>query len=190
MNQLRIWLFASLIVLFACSLLPAAATPVPPTETPASPTAPPTNTTSTVVNSAQIVFAGGTISLDLPSGWGFSDLVRISYPSGQSFEIYLLGETPLGDDGPGISRVAILDPAQWTPEDFALAQCSACPQNPFEDVVVGGQPARRTQVGGGGVPFSITWYFVEHNGKLIAFAIHDPETLLPLEDVIASIRFE
>jgi hypothetical protein len=48
-------------------------------------------------------------------------------------------------------------------------------------------PASRTQVGGGGVPFVITWYFVEHNGNLIALAIHDQQTLEPLDAVIQSI---
>jgi hypothetical protein len=136
------------------------------------------------------LFGEGTFTLALPEGWDVAGPTVAGNDPDRPYEDWALGTDPTASGGPGTSHVAILDPAQWTAEDFALAQCSACPQNPFEDVVVGGKPARRTQVGGGGVPFTITWYFVEHNGKLIAFAIHDPETLEPLEDVIASIQFE
>jgi hypothetical protein len=77
-----------------------------------------------------------------------------------------------------------------TPEDFVRSQCSTCPQNDFEAVMLDGIPALRTDIGGGGVPFAITWYFVEHEGNFIALAIHDPQTLEPLNEVIESIRFE
>ena len=61
--------------------------------------------------------------------------------------------------------------------------CSTCPENSFEEVTVGGKPGLRTEIGGGGVPMVITWTFVENQGKLIAFAIHDPQTLAPLNAV-------
>jgi hypothetical protein len=38
--------------------------------------------------------------------------------------------------------------------------------------------------------FMMTWYFVPYQDKLIGFAIHDPETLAPLEEVIQSKQFE
>lgn len=110
--------------------------------------------------------------------------------SGGFYKDAKLGIDPAPGGGPGNSQIVIADPKQWTPEQFAQAQCSTCPASPFENVTLGGEPVQRTQVGGGGVPFTITWYFVEHNGKLIALAIHDPETLKSLDDVIQSIRFQ
>jgi hypothetical protein len=89
-----------------------------------------------------------------------------------------------------VSRVVVANASEWTPEEFALSQCSTCPENPIESLILGGLPASRTQVGGGGVPFMVTWYFIEHGDDLIALAIHDPETLEPLDEVIQSIQFK
>jgi hypothetical protein len=147
------------------------------------------STATRSVESAQSVFGPGTFSIDLPQGWDIAS-VEISTDPNRPYTLYLLGANPTGNDGPGISRVAIADADQWTPEDFVLAQCSTCPQNGFESVTLGGKPAQRTEVGGGGVPIVTTWYFVENHGNLIAIAIHDPESLLPLEDVLASIKFD
>lgn len=133
--------------------------------------------------------AEGNFSLALPDGWEVFEPLTGGNDPDRAYTLYILGPDP-APGGPGNSTIAIADSTQWTPEQFAQAQCSTCPANPFEDVMLGGTPARRTQVGGGGVPFTITWYFVENNGQLIALAIHDPETLEPLEDVIQSIRFE
>ena len=66
---------------------------------------------------------------------------------------------------------------------------STCLDYPFEDVALDRRPARRTQIGGGGVPFTVTWFFIEGKDQLIALAIHDLETLEPLEEVIKTIRF-
>jgi hypothetical protein len=62
--------------------------------------------------------------------------------------------------------------------------------NTFESVTLAGKSAIRAQIGGGGVPFMIVWHFVEHQGNFIAFALHDPQTLLPLDNVIESVQFE
>jgi hypothetical protein len=97
---------------------------------------------------------------------------------------------PSPSGGPGASKIIIADSATLTVDEFALAQCSTCPSHPFEEVTLGGMPARRTLVGGNGVPFTITWVFIEKNGKLIGLAIHDPDTLAPLEEVLLSIRLE
>ena len=170
---------ASFLVLAACGSLQ---------ETPSEPPQPGFTITPSV-GAAQGVFGPGTFSIDLPQGWDITS-VEINTDPNRPYTLYLLGVNPTGNDGPGVSRVAIADADQWTPEDFALAQCSTCPQNAFESVNLGGKPALRTEVGGGGVPIRITWYFVENNGNFIALAIHDPESLLPLEDVLASIMFE
>jgi hypothetical protein len=130
------------------------------------------------------------LSIKLPQGWSVFGPLEISSAGMHSYELYILGIEPTASSGPGSSKIAIADPAEWTPEQFVQAQCITCPEQPFEEVTLGGKSAQRTQVGGGGVPIIITWYFVENNDKLIALAIHDPETLEPLEDVLQSILLE
>lgn len=170
---------ASLLVMTACG---------PSQEVISEPTQP-GFLVSPSAKAAQNVFGPGTFSIDLPQGWDIAS-VEINTDPSRPYTLYLLGVNPTGNDGPGVSRVAIADADQWTPEDFVLAQCSTCPQNAFETVTLGGKPALHTEIGGGGVPFVTTWYFVENKGNFIALAIHDPESLLPLEDVLASIKFE
>lgn len=132
----------------------------------------------------------GEFSLKLPEGWRASDPLTVSNDPTRPYTLYILGTEPEASGGPGSSSIVIADAAQWTPEDFVQSQCSTCDAHLFEDVTLGGRAARRTQVGGGSVPFTTTWTFVENNGKLIALAIHDPESLQPLEAVIQSIQFD
>ena len=136
------------------------------------------------------LFGPGTLSLDLPSGWDVAGPDMVVADDGRSYESYSLGEDPTSSGGPGMSHVIIADASIWTPEELVLMQCSTCPDNGFEPVTVGGKPAVRTQIGGGGVPMMVTWTYVENNGKLIGFAIHDPQTLDPLDGVIETIIFE
>lgn len=138
---------------------------------------------------AQNIFGEDTFIIDLPDGWDIvSEEIR-SDPD-RPYVLFLLGENPTTDGGPGTSRVVIASADLWTPEDFVLSQCSTCPLNPLESTTLGGKPALRTEIGGGGVPIMITWYFVEHRGKFFAFALHDPQTLQPLDEVLTSIQFE
>jgi len=173
-------IFGFLLVFSACKNQ-STETPQPiPTDTPA-------NISS---ESAINVFGTDTISLSLPAGWDIFGPLVVESASGQSYDVYMLGENPSQDEGPGVSRVVIADASEWTPDKFVLSQCSTCSPNTYESVTLAGKTVLRTQIGGGGVPFMITWYFIEHKGNLIAFAIHDPQTLEPLEDVIESIQFE
>lgn len=145
--------------------------------------------TASTVQPAQNIFGEGSFIIDLPDGWDISSEEITSDPE-RPYMLFLLGENPTLDGGPGTSRVVIANAIQWTPEDFVLSQCSTCPINPFESTTLGGKPALQTEIGGGGVPIMITWYFVEYQGKLFAFALHDPQTLEPLDEVLASIQFE
>ncbi len=138
---------------------------------------------------AESIFGPGTFTLALPAGWDVIGPDLISWESG-SYDLWRLGPDPSSSGGPGTSHVIIADPGVWKPEALMLAQCSTCPPPEFEGVTIDGQPALRAQLGGGGVPLMITWHFIEHNGKLIAFTIHDPETLEPLNDVIESIKLQ
>jgi hypothetical protein len=174
-------------LLAACALQPSGSPSVP---TEQAVLVPAETATSTPVDAAANVFGPGTFTIDLPQGWDIFGPLTVENEENGAYEVFLLGENAAGSDGPGASRVAILDAGTWTVGEFVLAQCSTCPENPYESVTLGGLPATRTQIGGGGVPFMVTWYFVEKDGKLFAFAIHDPETIEPLEDVIQTIQFE
>lgn len=170
-------LVLSLLAVSACSLQTGETTPPPTDQTDPTPAAEP-------------IFGPGTFTLDLPAGWDVAGPDVITDESNRSYQIYRLGIDPSSSGGPGTSLVIVADAVEWTPEDIALAMCSTCPENGFEEVAVGGKPGLRTEIGGGGVPMVITWTFVENQGKLIAFAIHDPQTLAPLNAVIESIQFE
>ena len=174
------WFVIGLLILSACSLQ-RAETPAPlATDAPAVPTE----------VEAISVFSPGTFTFSLPEGWDVAGPEIVSDESGHTYESYSLGEDPTASGGPGMSHVIIASADEWTPEKLVLMQCSTCPDNGFEQVTVGGKTGVRTQIGGGGVPMMITWTYVENNGKLIGFAIHDPQTLEPLEQVIDSIIFQ
>jgi hypothetical protein len=135
-------------------------------------------------------FSEGKFSLQLPEGWqAFGPTTIVNDPA-RPFSLYTLGVDPLNAGGPGTSKVVIADAGIWTAEQFVASQCSTCPAHQYEETALAGKRALRTEVGGGGVPFMTTWYFVEHGDKLVALAIHDPETMEPYKDVVQSIRFE
>jgi hypothetical protein len=176
-------LVIAILLLAACSLQPAEPA-APPTQPADQEPAAPTDA------AAESIFGPGTLTMEIPVGWNVAGPMTITDDSGRSYQSWALGEDPTSSGGPGTSHVIIADPAEWTPEDLALVQCSTCPNNGFDEVTIGGKQGLRTEIGGGGVPFMTTWYFVENQGNLIAFAIHDPQTIEPLESVITSIRFE
>jgi hypothetical protein len=181
MKRITGWIvfLVGLLVLVACSSQQASP---PVTSQPALPATP-------TVETAQSIFGPGTFSISLPEGWDVASSEINTDPT-RPYTLFLLGDNPTGNDGPGISQVVVAEAGLWTPEDFVLSRCSTCPQNPFEQVTLGGKDALRTEIGGGGVPFFITWYFIENKGNFIALAIHDPQTLQPLEEVLSSIQFE
>jgi hypothetical protein len=186
-----ILLVALLFTLSACTSSPANPTATE-TSSPMLTTSPemPSPGVTPAVDPDRQQIEEAKLSIKLPQGWNILGPLEVSSEGMPSYEIYILGVEPTASGGPGFSKIAIADPAQWTPEQFVLSQCSTCTNQPFEDVTLGGKSARRTQIGGGGVPIMVTWCFVENNGKLVALAIHDPETLEPLVDVLESIEFE
>ncbi len=94
----------------------------------------------------------GKFTFKLPEGWSVLGPLTIDSDPQRHYNLYILGVDPSSSFGPGPSKIAVLDPQQWTLEAFAQVQSTTCPANPFEDVTLGGKPARRTQVGGGVVP--------------------------------------
>jgi len=147
-------------------------------------------TASQPPDAARFTIPAAGLSLRLPDGWQVAGPLPTSASSDVPFDLYVLGANPQTSDGPGASLIAVADSAEWTPQQFVQAQCSTCPEHDFQEVTLGGLPALRTEVGGGGVPFTTTWFFVENQGKTIAISILDPQTMAPLEEVLQSIRFE
>jgi len=173
----------TLLLLAACSLQP--------TESAAPPTLPADQEPATPTEAeAENIFGPGTFTLEIPAGWDIAGPMTINDDSGRSYQSWALGEDPTSSGGPGTSHVIIANPAEWTPEELALVQCTTCPNNGFEEVTIDGKKGLRTEIGGGGVPFMTTWYYFENQGNLIGFAIHDPQTMEPLDSIIESIQFE
>ena len=128
----------------------------------------------------------GGFSLVLPEGWEVVGPMPVSQ-DGMSYDLYLLGVNPSSSDGPGASRIIVADAAVLSIEQFVALQCSTCPQHSLESIPLGERLAVRTRITGGGVPFEVDWIFVEDQGKLLGFSIHDPETLESLESVIQTL---
>jgi hypothetical protein len=195
MNRLGIKLTFILPALLLASCTAATGTPATPstpaTQTPAATLAPqPSPTGLPTLDPARYYNEEGVFSLALPDGWSAIGPLEVSGDTEDTYNLYVLGADPAFDGGPGSSKIIVADAGLWTAGEFAVAQCGTCPEHPFEDVMLGGLPAQRTLIGGGAVPFTITWIFVENEGKLIGLAIHDPETLAPLEEVLQSIEIQ
>ena len=142
-------------------------------------------------DSTRVSVPEGKFSLELPKGWQVFGPERADNDVNRPLNMYVFGTDAATHGEPYASRVIIADASQWTVEEFAVAQCGTlCPKHPFEDETIGGKPAKKTIIGGAHVPWLVTWHFVTHNNKLLAFSIHDYKTLEPLDNVIQSIRFE
>lgn len=146
---------------------------------------------SSVMESSNVYFnqeAG--FSVTLPEGWRAAGPFEAVADQGWPHEVYAFGVSPSLDGGPGTSLVVVGKADGFSPEAFAAQQCGTCPPHPVESTQLGGVPAERIQVGGGGVPFSVEWTFVRTKGGIVGFSFRDPETLAPLPDVLESVVFE
>ncbi len=142
-------------------------------------------------DSTRHTIAEGNFSLELPDGWQVFGPTRVDNDVNRPLNMYVFGTEAATHGEPYASRVIIATAAQWTVEEFAVAQCGTlCPTHPIQDTTIGGKPAKKTIIGGAHNPWLVTWYFVNHNDELLAFTIHDYETLEPLNDVLQSIQFE
>ncbi len=163
----------------ACNLGTAAAPPVEAT------------VTSTADQDERYINDEGGFSLVLPEGWTALGPLPATIPeSGAGYNLYVLGAAPTESGGPGASMIVIAEAAQLTLELFAASQCATCPAHPPEAVTLGTVPAQHLLIGGGDVPFEKSWFFFEHQGKRIGLAVHDPDTLEPLDEVLATLRLE
>ncbi len=181
-HKISVLVFTFLLLTLAGCSPPADLTILVPTETQQESVPTPT------VGRLRYFNEQGSFSLILPDGWKVSGPIDATGGGDLTFSLYRLGPDPVVSGGPGMSSIAILDLDAATIEEFVQGQCSTCPLAPIEDVQMGQVSAKQTVIGGGGVPLEVTWTFVEHNGKLIALAIHDPQTLKRLSDVLESVQ--
>jgi Tol biopolymer transport system component len=155
--------------------VPAATPTAAPPPTQAVPTPAP------VPADAQLLpLAEAGVSLQIPAAWQVFGPVQM-----KGYGLYTLGPDAGSSGGPGQSQIIVADEA-FTIEEFALGQCSTCPANPITDITVGGQPGKRTVIGGGGAP-EFEWVFANHAGKLIGFSIRPAGD--GLEWMLASVEF-
>ncbi len=131
----------------------------------------------------------GGFSLVLPPGWEVAGPTPISQ-DGFTYNSYALGVDPTASGGPGTSRIIVADGTKHSVEEFIQLQCSTCPEHALEPIQIGGFPAVRTQIGGGGVPILVEWIFIERDGQLLGFSLHDPQTLEPLDNVMQFLVFD
>jgi hypothetical protein len=174
------------VLLVACAgLATPTETPEPPTAAPAA-SAPPSATREpdqgNLYTNDQVGF-----SLVLPEGWNVIGPEDVQ-AAGLSYQAYFLGPDATGEGGPGMSRIVIGDATTLTVDAFVRQQCQTCPEHPVEDVTLDGRPAQRVLVGGGGVPFTVEWTFVQLDGRTVGFSLHDFDTLEPLPEVLATVR--
>jgi hypothetical protein len=180
---LAVWLLAGCSGL-AAPTVAASATAEPPTiaTDAASPTVKPEDG-NVYVNEAI------GVSMVLPDGWSVAGPFRVE-ADGLTYDAYSVGLEPSASGGPGLSRIVVGDSSSMTLDAFALQQCKTCPEHPIEDTTLDGRPARRLTIGGGGVPFTVEWTFVELGSRTVGFSLRDPDTLAPLPDILATVRLQ
>lgn len=126
-------------------------------------------------------------SLRLPQDWTVSPPQKAAYGL-----LYHLGPAPLARSGPANSSIVIADAASMTITQVAVAlQCGGgCAAPTFTQVVLRNHiPARYAVIGGQGAP-TTQWYFIEHNNKIIALSLHDPDQpTQALDAIIQSLTF-
>lgn len=173
-----------LLLLTACRQAPAGelGSVVPPT---AMPTALPTLTPTTPANQIYRDVDAG-FSLNVPDDWVIGP-PRLTALGRQ----VMLGPAPLGP-GPASSTLLVADAANLDIETAALQlECGGdCPDElVWHETTIDDRPARRTLIGAGG-PAPLEWHFLEHNGRLIFFTLHDPATLVSRDDLVATLRLD
>jgi hypothetical protein len=171
----------------ACAGLSLSSPTAPPTPFAARPPAPSAPSRTPAINTGNVYTdSQAGFSIRLPEDWTVAGPVKVQADN-VSYDLYVLGVAASPEGGPGMSRIVIGDASTLSVEAFVQQQCQTCPQNPVEDVSMDGRPAQRVLVGGGGVPFTVEWVFVRLDEHLVGFSLHDPETLEPLQGVLASV---
>lgn len=143
------------------------APPAAPLPTATPPASVPTTTPNTNIPADAVAYTNSDygFALFLPAGWKVAGPM---HATSQGFTFFALGPIVGSEGGPDTSQIIISD--QLSLEPFIQSQCGVCPTHPVEDTTLGGQPAKRTRIGGGSAP-EAEWYFVTHASRLMGFSI-------------------
>jgi len=170
-----------LLALSACRAAAAPASTATPTESI------PATRFSPEPQAARYVNQDAGLSLVLPPGWTAAGPFDAA-AGDAAYALYVLGLDPALEGGPGASRLIVAADNTLSIQSFLAAQCSTCPDHGVTDAQLNGIPVQRAVLGGGGVPFEIEWVFLEHDGRLVGLAIHDPATLETLNPVLDTLE--
>jgi len=125
-------------------------------------------------------------ALDIPADWVVTE--PQTTPLGEMI-LLGLGEPVSGD--PAVSTILVADGTQIRPaEAVNLLQCGtlACQERVSLGITeISGLDARQAIIGTDETP-KLEWFFINHNGRLVYFSLHDPTTLQTLEPLIDTFR--
>lgn len=189
MKKSLILILTFLLLLAACAPTGAASEPAVP-EVTAVPTVKPAATDAPVeaVTGLMQVYENkdAGFSLRLPTNWTVSEAQVSTFQT-----LYLVGPEP-AQVGPANSSIIVADADQMTAVQLAeQLQCGgSCNAPVLTDVKLrNGITTQFALIGGGGSPL-LPWYFVEHDGKLVALSFHDPvNTEQSLDAIVQSLVF-
>lgn len=176
---LFLFIFIGLLGLTGCgkTFLP---TPTPaPLPVPATFTPSPTATPETMVEQE---IAAADLILSLPDTWIIGE--GLVTPLGL---VYYLGPEPLGS-GPSSSTLVVADGEQYEVAELAAALLCGSPcELDLTQADIAGQSGQKVSFTAPNTP-TLEWFFLEHNGQLLAFTLHDPLTLITHPQIIASLE--
>lgn len=174
-------LLALWLLLVACG--PATPTPFP-TATAEVAVSPSPTATATPIPLTTYRNEAGAFAVNLPADWEVRP--QGTTPLGA---YYQLGPAPVGP-GPASSALFVAPAAELTaPAAAETLLCGGgCAEAiALEETTIGGQPAWKTVLAAGEA--ALEWFFVEHQGRLIFFTLHDPQTLVTRADLLDSLSF-
>ncbi len=126
-------------------------------------------------------------ALDIPQDWNVTD-AQIT-PLGKMVLLGLGDNLTSGD--PQVSTILVGDTADFrTVGAVNLLRCgtTSCQDEVVVGITsVGGIDARTAVIGSENTP-ELEWFFIEYNGRLVYFSLHDPTTLQTLEPMVNTFR--
>ncbi|MCA9981919.1 MAG: hypothetical protein KDD89_13835, partial [Anaerolineales bacterium] len=123
-------------------------------------------------------------TLQIPSAWEVSD--SQTTPLGH---LRLFGPAPVQAGNPSTNLLLVAEAETLSAVQAAeqlLCGGGCADQISFTAVELGNTPAQQAIIGGDGLP-QLTWYFVEHAGRLIYFTLNDPTTLTTLSPLAQTL---
>ena len=125
-------------------------------------------------------------ALEIPEGWVVTE--PQTTPLGEMV-LLGLGEPTSGD--PMVSTILVADSSKIRAvEAVNLLQCGTltCQERVSLGITeIGGLDARQAVIGSENTP-DLEWFFIDYNGRLVYFSLHDPTTLQTLQPIVDSFH--